>query len=280
MAEYAIYPMRVIRFSSLYNSRGHIPCSKGKPNDYPTDLTGASPTDRMWMVNTLGSDLKVLRRYNKASHAMWLRTVDRVYIPCQKNPVYLYMMIEHQDLSEMKAVNAVYKQGDKIVREGSNGRATGPHLHVSFGYSTKPIDHIGTGWRCNSRGAYVLYIPGVKNVKINDALYINDTISIKDNRVKFKTAPKQRKLPIYKVGQSYVLQANMNIRTKPSSTSAKVPVREWTPNAQKHANKAGLLKKGTVITIKKIYKKGNVCWLKTPTGWVCGYNSNRVYVSD
>lgn len=282
MTEYARFPMETVRFSSLYNSSGHLDCSKGKPCDYPTDLTGNSASDRMWMVNKFGSNLKVLRKYPYASHSLWLRTVDKVYIPCCKDPVYLYIMVEHHDNNEAKKVNGIYKPNEKIVREAANGRASGPHLHCSFGYSKQAIDKIGSGWKCNTRGAWVLYIPGVTNIRIEEALYLDKSFSktIKDKRVPFLAVPPKKKvtLPKYEVGKTYTLQEDMNIRIGHSSSAAKVPVSKWTEDAQKHATKDGCLAKGTKVTVKDIYKEGNVCWLRTPSNWICGYSGDKVYV--
>lgn len=166
----AIYPMKNGRFSAIYNhSAPHIACSTGKPKDFPTDIVGKDQ-GRDWAYAPC--DMIVLRKYKKASHAIWLRSKDKVMIPCCDEPVYLYMMSEHQDNAEMDALKGTIKQKEKLFREGKNGRATGYHLHVSFAYSEKAVD-LGTGWRCNNKKAWVLFIPGAKNIKINEALFLD-----------------------------------------------------------------------------------------------------------
>lgn len=285
---YARFPMTTMRFSSLYNSRGHLPCSTGSPKDYPTDLVGNSSTDRMWMYNTFGSDLLVLRKYTKASHSIWLRTVDKVQTPIGVG--YLYAMIEHQDNAEMKPVGAVYKMGSKVVREGKNGRASGFHLHCSFGFSTEKRP-VGSGWKRNSKGAWVLNISGVKNIKIEDAFFIdkNFTHTIKDTRLKFKRMPSGNpvepipeptpvKIPTYKIGETYTLQENMNVRIGHSASSARVSYSKLSQDAKKHSTPDGKLKKGTKVTVKDVYKSGISCWVKTPSGWICGYSGDKVYI--
>jgi hypothetical protein len=80
-------------------------------------------------------------------------------------------MSEHQDNKEMKPVGKIYRQGDKCFREGRNGNATGNHLHISCGFSKSKHGLGGTGWKRNSRGAWVLHIPGVKPIKLSQAFY-------------------------------------------------------------------------------------------------------------
>lgn len=167
----AYHPMANHRISCGWNDgTAHKKCSSSSANyrDFPTDLVGAD-SGRDWAMAPC--DMIVLRRYTKASHAIWLRSVEEVQTP---NGVgYLYMMSEHQDNSEMGEVGHVYKQGTKMFREGSNGNATGNHLHVSFGFSTtkQTAKTMGTGWIKNSKGAWVLHIPKVTNIKIDKAVY-------------------------------------------------------------------------------------------------------------
>lgn len=163
----ALFPMKNHRISADFNgSTAHRACSTGKPHDYPTDLVGAD-SGRDWF--RAPCDLIVLRRYTQASHAIWLRSVNKVDTPNGKG--YLYIMVEHADNKEMAKVGYIYKQGTKCFREGKNGNATGNHLHVSCGFSNtkKPLG--GTGWKRNSKGSWVLSIPGVAPIKINKAFY-------------------------------------------------------------------------------------------------------------
>lgn len=163
----ALFPMKNHRISADYKgSSAHRACSTGRPHDYPTDLVGKD-SGRDWF--RAPCDLIVLRKYTKASHAIWLRSVNRVKTPHGKG--YLYIMVEHADNSEMKGPGRVYRQGEKCFREGRNGNATGNHLHVSCGFSKVLRGLGGTGWVRNTKGAWVLYIKGVTPIKINEAFY-------------------------------------------------------------------------------------------------------------
>lgn len=167
----ACHPMAKRRVSCAWNEGvAHQKCSSSKANyrDYPTDLVGKD-TGRDWAYAPC--DMLVLRKYTKASHAIWMRSVEPVKTPYGIG--YLYMMSEHQDNSEMEKVGHIYKQGTKMFREGKNGNATGNHLHVCFGFSDRKhtSQSMGTGWKRNNLGAWVLYIPNVTNIKISQAVF-------------------------------------------------------------------------------------------------------------
>ena len=168
----ALWPMTNHRVSCKYNQgAAHIACSTGKPCDYPTDLVGKD-SGRSWAVNRFGSKMIVLRRYTAASHAIWMRTLNKVFTPSGYG--YLYVMSEHQDNNEMKAVGKKYAIGEKMFREAANGNATGNHLHMSFAFSmNKKLTSktMGSGWKKNSKKAWVLKLPNVTNIKIGEALF-------------------------------------------------------------------------------------------------------------
>lgn len=84
--------------------------------------------------------------------------------------------------------------------------------------------------------------------------------------------------PTYVVGKTYVLQTNMNIRIGHSTDSPKIGVDKWTKNAQSHATEKGLLEEGTKVTVREVYKANGVAWVKTPSGWICGYDKTKVYI--
>lgn len=185
----ARFPMDYLRITATPTStQAHRNCSL----DFPVDLAGKD-SGRDWFMNYLGSELVVLRRYTKASHAIWLRTKYPVRIPLKGDtPVYLYMMIEHQDNSEMKGVGSTYGKLSKVVREGHNSGSgkVGDHLHVSFGYSTTKVTSktCGTCWRKAPKGGWSMSIPHVKNIKIEQAVYVDKryTEVLDTKGIKFK----------------------------------------------------------------------------------------------
>lgn len=143
----------------------------------------------------------------------------------------------HAHLSKINVkVGQKIKAGTCIGLVGSTGRSTGPHLHFEI--------HLGKKWN-----------------RINPLPYMN-------------AVGKDFKEPEYVVGKTYTLQEDMNVRTGPSTSYKKKPVSQWTPAAQRQSTKAGLLKKGTKVTVLEV-KNG---WIRIPSGWVCGFSGTKVYV--
>lgn len=88
-----------------------------------------------------------------------------------------------------------------------------------------------------------------------------------------------RSLPTYKKGRTYTLQANMNVRHMPLSSSSLVGYNGLTKDGKKHdRDKNSSLEKGTVVTCKDVYYYSDEVWLRIPSGWICGYDENNVYV--
>lgn len=244
--QYAIFPMKVLRFSSI-TTGAHAKSRNGSPSDKPIDLVGRDG-GRDWFYAPY--DLVVLRVYGKASHAVWLRSVDKVHTPSGEK--YVYMMVEHMSVSGLKA-GRTYKQGAKMFTEHKYGNATGNHLHVSVGISDNKISNIGSGWRRNSRKAWVLYIPGVTNVEINKALYIDKafTTSVLDKRVTFIEKPNGKMPTIsYKVNTN---GSNLLVRVAPDKGAAIV----------------GRLAKGTIIEVDERKDDNGYKYITKPlTGYI------------
>lgn len=252
----AIFPMKTLRFSAIWNtSKAHKKCSgagykKTNYKDYPTDLVG-SDTGRDWFYAPC--DLVCLRVYGKASHCLWFRSVDKVDTP--KGEGYLYFMVEHMSVSGFYKGKKIIK-GSRMFREGRAGNATGNHLHISCGFAeSKKSVVFGTGWKKNNHGAWVLYIKGVTNIKINKAFYLDKSFTkVKDERMDFVTAPKP-----FKKGHTYVLKATMNVR-KGAGTNYKIK---------------GKLKKGKKITALSVKKVGSAYWIEYKKDrWFCAKGSN------
>lgn len=293
--QYAIFPMKILRFSAIWNtSTPHKKCSgtgyrKTNYKDYPTDLVGED-TGKDWFYAPC--DLICLKVYNKASHGLWFRSKDKVQMPYGTG--YLYMMAEHESVSGFR-VGKVYTKGTRLFTEGRAGNATGNHIHLSCGFSKGKMP-LGSGWVRNNHGAWVLHVKGVKNIKINQAFYLDEsfTKSVRDKRMKFKSLPKNKaekkakkqgkvvkNMHRYTTGATYTLVDNMNIRISPKIDAPRIGVNKWSEDAKKHATKNGELKKGTKITIKDCLKDNNGrIWVKTPSGWICGVGADgKVFIN-
>ena len=83
----------------------------------------------------------------------------------------------------------------------------------------------------------------------------------------------------YKVGNTYTLQANVNVRKEPNKSAALVTYKGLSNDGKKHdVNKNGALDKGTVITCKDIQIDGTDIWLKCPSGWLCAVDNGKVLI--
>lgn len=82
-----------------------------------------------------------------------------------------------------------------------------------------------------------------------------------------------------KKNKNYTLLANMAVRKNPSTGSPLVGYVNLSADGKKHdTNKNGYLERGTVITCKDYYIYPDQGWIKCPSGWVCAYDENNVYV--
>lgn len=80
----------------------------------------------------------------------------------------------------------------------------------------------------------------------------------------------------YVIGETYVLTANMNVRTAPNGDLVKTV----TADAKKHMSTFPVLNSGTKITCKDTAKESDgSIWIKCPSGWVCAVSKGgKVYI--
>lgn len=85
---------------------------------------------------------------------------------------------------------------------------------------------------------------------------------------------------VYIIGETYVLQSNMYIRS--SAEGSKVKYECITLNAKQNAISddygCAILKKGTKVTCKEVISLENSTWIRIPSGWICAENENKKYI--
>jgi hypothetical protein len=93
-----------------------------------------------------------------------------------------------------------------------------------------------------------------------------------------KASAKAAENPSYKVGGSYTLQVDLNVRTGAGTGCAKKTMAQLTADGRKHANSVGVLLKGTQVTCQQIKTIGSNIWMKIPSGWVAAYYNGNIYI--
>ncbi len=94
-------------------------------------------------------------------------------------------------------------------------------------------------------------------------------------RAKAVAKPSKKPSSGVKVGSNYKLLDNMNVRKGPGTNYAIKSRASLSASAKRHALKGttnAVLKKGTVVTCKKVSKDGN--WMQIPSGWICCKKGN------
>lgn len=111
---------------------------------------------------------------------------------------------------------------------------------------------------------------------------IKGTVGNTTNKTESKTSTstsKTLKAPTYKIGQTYTLQKELNVRVGAGKKYAIKIHSTLTTDGKKHdKDKDGALDKGTKVTCKAIKKVGNDIWMKTPSGWIAAYYNGSINV--
>lgn len=84
----------------------------------------------------------------------------------------------------------------------------------------------------------------------------------------------------YTVGQTYTLQANMNVRTGPGTNYARKSHNQLTAGGQAaDPDKNGSLQKGTRVTCQEVKQVGADIWMRIPSGWIAAVSKGKVYIA-
>lgn len=186
---YLVYPTKNMNITQSYKgSYSHSGNYNGKPADYPID-EACSGSGREYMFCPCDS-MVVKRIYGVGgggTNTIWLESTEKVVMPCGTD--YVTIMIIHpmdDDLSKLK-VGQVFKRGQQMFREGTDGNATGNHFHISVGKGK-----YRNGWVQNTKGNWVLdTVNGT--ITPEAAFYIDKSFTnvIKTAGLPFKNLPEQ-----------------------------------------------------------------------------------------
>lgn len=92
-----------------------------------------------------------------------------------------------------------------------------------------------------------------------------------------KEAAPAASLSPYQIGKTYTLQSDMYVRQTPNGSKLKYDslTQDGKKNGKYDDEGNAILKKGTKVTCKSMSEN----WMQIPSGWVCAYNSSKVYIS-
>lgn len=185
-SNYLTYPLKNMNITQAYSGTySHSPHTTGNPKDYPWDEAGGSP-GREYLYCPC-DEMKIVRLYTQGTNTIWLESTQKVKLA---NGIedYVSCMIIHPNDDDMSSlsVGQVFKRGDAICREGTDGQATGNHLHLSFGIGKIS----GTGWTQNTKGKWVLTTTG-GTYPPEALIYIDDSFTkvIQNKGLLFKKLP-------------------------------------------------------------------------------------------
>ena len=210
--EYAVYPFDYMCITQRYDQGNHIPHWKNSKNysDKPWDEACKDSGRSYFIPQNDYKIIEIMGLGTSVTNSVRLKSVNKLTMPCGKTD-YLELTLTHmmeEDLKKVK-VGQVLKKGSKVLREGTDGKATGNHFHIT--------SNIGKyyGLLKNSNGVYCFTY--TKSLLPQEAFYINPKFTkIKNaNGIKFKEVPKQV------VTKTVIAKDGLHMREKPS-TSAKI----------------------------------------------------------
>lgn len=188
---YLIYPTKVINITQTHLEGNHASHSSGEPKDYPID-DGSADAGRSYFYCPC-DEMKIVKIYGVGSsgvNTVWMTSTAPVDMPA--GSAYVTVMVEHpedDDLLKLK-VGQIFKRGEAMFREGGNGAngagTYGNHFHISVG--TGQI--VGTGWRQNSKGAWVIHTTGEAK-KATDCFYLDGQTIRSTGGLNFRNQPKE-----------------------------------------------------------------------------------------
>lgn len=115
-----------------------------------------------------------------------------------------------------------------------------------------------------------------------DPKYVDSIMKIieTNNLTKYDRQEKTETKESYKVGTTYTLQVNLNVRYGAGTLYKIKKYSELTKDGRKHALNisSAVLKRGTKVTCLKIVKKDDYIWIQIPSGFICAKYGDKVYV--
>ena len=173
MIEYAIYPFDTMRITQRHDEGNHLPHWKPNANysDKPFDEAGKDGGRDYFVAK---NEYKVVEKSGSQQYGynVRLETTHKVKIPFQNDPVILEVTLTHLNYDDWSKLynGQIIKKGQKIMREGTSGQASGNHLHCTA--------NIGKWYKYteNSNGKWVFAYE--KSLTPPEAYYVDGSVKI------------------------------------------------------------------------------------------------------
>ncbi len=205
---YLCYPFKTMRITQGYlGVTSHLNHTKGDIKDYPIDEGcedgGKSPI-------YCPCDEVVVKRisgvYNGYTNTYFIESTSKVVF-ADGTKDYMTMLITHSNDDDFKNMKTgtKYKRGELMTHEGTDGNASGNHLHFSVGKGK----YLGKGWQCNNYNKWCLRTTN-GSCKPENAFYIdkNFTKILNDCGYQWVTKPDYEITPGSSVSKGCLVTIN------------------------------------------------------------------------
>lgn len=168
--EIALYPFEYMRIIQRHDEGNHLAHWKPTANysDKPWD-EACQDGGRSYFVPY--NEYKVEEKTGTQSNGFSVRlaSVNKLKMPYKDEPDYLYVTLTHinkDDFDKIK-VGQILHKGDKILREGTSGAATGNHFHITANTGK----YYGIKYNSNNKWVFCYK----KSLLPNEAFYVDTT---------------------------------------------------------------------------------------------------------
>lgn len=253
---------------SYTGNYSHAPYSGGTPASYPID-EACSGGGKDWFFCPC-DEMKLVRIYGvgtSGTNTIFLESTSKVSF-ADGTSDYCSMLVMHPDDDDLSRLREgqIFKRGEKICLEGSDGFSTGNHFHISAGKG-KFKDPT---WIKNSKGQWDINTTGGRFRP--EVLFFLDrsfTTQIRNTAgIAFRDLPRVK---AYSTGDYRVTDASLlHVRSGPGTQYGKKTYSELTKNARSQVYEAVRYKaNGYVMGVEFTVFAVSGSWGKTPSGWVC-----------
>lgn len=264
---YLIYPLKNMNITQSYSGRtSHLTHTTASQKDYPIDEAGLNsgreylycPCDEMILKRIYGVG-------KKGTNTIWLQSSEKVVF-ADGTSDYFTLMVTHPNDDDLKKLSEgqIFRRLEKICREGTDGNASGNHLHLSGGKGKIK----GIGWTENKNGKWVLTVEN-KTEKPENLFFLDDSFTKikRSGGLKFRNLSDETE---EEKAETYIVKTSLLYVRKGAGTNyAYLKYGEMTSSAQKQIlTLSGKKRDGYVMGLKFSASEIKNGWAKTPSGWV------------